>query len=272
MAWLYVPSAYVPASAVSISDCVPDLTAHIAQSVTWRETPIAPRFWQRAWRTGILTTRLSGLTCEPSTLSHGVELWISSLQATPAPRSPMRAIARALKILGTFGRTSLTSWRPSVPPTCSARTSQDTSPWVSEKSSTTYRAWVTQLRRESLARQKLARTTCASDFILLPTPNTCLTDGNSTTAEKAQGLRRYTLVGMARRGLWPTPTASGNYNRKGASEASGDGLATVIAQHTPGLLNPQWVEWLMGYPIGWTDLKPLATPLSQPQLNLHGEL
>lgn len=24
-------------------------------------------------------------------------------------------------------------------------------------------------------------------------------------------------------------------------------------------LNPDWVEWLMGWPIGWTDLKPLAT-------------
>lgn len=25
-----------------------------------------------------------------------------------------------------------------------------------------------------------------------------------------------------------------------------------------GQLNPDWVEWLMGWPIGWTDLKPLA--------------
>jgi len=25
-----------------------------------------------------------------------------------------------------------------------------------------------------------------------------------------------------------------------------------------GQLNPTWVEWLMGWPIGWTDLKPLA--------------
>lgn len=25
-----------------------------------------------------------------------------------------------------------------------------------------------------------------------------------------------------------------------------------------GLLNPRWEEWLMGWPIGWTELKPLA--------------
>ena len=26
-----------------------------------------------------------------------------------------------------------------------------------------------------------------------------------------------------------------------------------------GQLNPPWVEWLMGWPIGSTDLKPLET-------------
>ena len=96
---------------------------------------------------------------------------------------------------------------------------------------------------------------------------------------------------------WPTPTVCGNYNRKGASATSGDGLATAVYQ-TPvarmwkdngtnpselernsptlamqagGSLNPTWVEWLMGWPLGWTDLRPLATdksPCAQPQ---HGD-
>jgi hypothetical protein len=147
--------------------------------------------------------------------------------------------------------------------------------------------------------------------------------------------------------LWPTPTVHGDYNRKGASKNSGDGLATAVklfptptstntkAVHmrgadkgkkrdarsyfptptancstgagtsgreggmnlqtavkvfpTPcaqdaknstlpislrdrdsipgyllsdgespgGQLNPGWVEWLMGWPIGWTSLGPL---------------
>jgi DNA (cytosine-5)-methyltransferase 1 len=26
-----------------------------------------------------------------------------------------------------------------------------------------------------------------------------------------------------------------------------------------GTLNPTWVEWLMGWPIGWTDLNALET-------------
>lgn len=93
---------------------------------------------------------------------------------------------------------------------------------------------------------------------------------------------------------WPTPTVCGNHNRKGASKTSGDGLATAVKNWpTPvasmskgssqnaltrksgadrsndrldhavmasdgGQLNPDWVEWLMGWPIGWTDLKPLG--------------
>lgn len=83
-------------------------------------------------------------------------------------------------------------------------------------------------------------------------------------AKKAQGHGMSNLNDVV--ALWPTPTVHGNYNRKGASQNSGDGLATAVAQSNtqtgqptpPKRLNPAWVEWLMGVPHGWTDLKPLA--------------
>jgi hypothetical protein len=107
----------------------------------------------------------------------------------------------------------------------------------------------------------------------------------------------------------PTPTVNGNYNRKGVSAKSGDGLATAVGKTlrvpTPtkcmykgsspaaltrksgksrkwdrldhlvmasdgGSLNPTWVEWLMGWPIGWTDLKPLETDKFQQWMHSHG--
>jgi len=84
-------------------------------------------------------------------------------------------------------------------------------------------------------------------------------------------------------GLWPTPTVTGNYNRKGASKNSGDGLATAVKNRpTPtchdrkgkmvvgGTLNPLWVEWLMGWPVGWTDCAALETDKFQQWLHLHG--
>ena len=37
-------------------------------------------------------------------------------------------------------------------------------------------------------------------------------------------------------------------------------LCATVATEQSGALNPDWVEWLMGYPIGHTELKPLETP------------
>jgi DNA (cytosine-5)-methyltransferase 1 len=66
--------------------------------------------------------------------------------------------------------------------------------------------------------------------------------------------------GRPPRSYLPTVTVCGNYNRKGASKNSGDGLATVLG----GPLNPPWIEWLMGFPDSHTELKPLETPSSPP--------
>jgi len=94
--------------------------------------------------------------------------------------------------------------------------------------------------------------------------------------------------------MWPTPSVCGNYNRAGASPTSGDGLATKVKMWpTPtanedacgkptgqmqamlgnhpalgktsesGSLNPAWVEWLMGYPIGHTVCAGWVTRLSR---------
>ena len=43
------------------------------------------------------------------------------------------------------------------------------------------------------------------------------------------------------------------------SRTSGDTTPTLPDQ-VGGQLNPDWVEWLMGFPIGWTDLKDSETP------------
>jgi hypothetical protein len=37
-----------------------------------------------------------------------------------------------------------------------------------------------------------------------------------------------------------------------------------------GKLNPTWVEWLMGWPLGWTDLKPLEMDKFQQWQQQHG--
>ena len=68
--------------------------------------------------------------------------------------------------------------------------------------------------------------------------------------------------------MWPTPrsTAAMGDDLKGAySRVQRIGYKArleeaVAIQGTPtGKLNPMWVEWLMGFPTGWTDLEDSAT-------------
>lgn len=93
---------------------------------------------------------------------------------------------------------------------------------------------------------------------------------------------------------WPTPCAR---DWKGANAVDGltrndgksrmDQLPNAVAhggtstrqtfqttkekQKAGGQLNPDWVEWLMGWPIGWTACEPLATDKFQRWLNSHGK-
>jgi hypothetical protein len=78
---------------------------------------------------------------------------------------------------------------------------------------------------------------------------------------------------------WPTPQASDNRDRGNMSNLSiqrrvAIGKQIMLSQSvdpTSGQLNPTWVEWLMGWPLGWTDLKPLEMDKSHYVQQQHGE-
>jgi DNA (cytosine-5)-methyltransferase 1 len=63
---------------------------------------------------------------------------------------------------------------------------------------------------------------------------------------------------------WPTPVTR-DYKDSGSQEAlkrardkrHSPGLALLVGAEGGGQLNPTWTEWLMGWPLGWTELKPL---------------
>ncbi len=57
------------------------------------------------------------------------------------------------------------------------------------------------------------------------------------------------------RGFLPTPLASETGWRRTPYAQGGLALSTVIG----GPANPLYVEWMMGFPIGWTDLQPSET-------------
>jgi len=56
--------------------------------------------------------------------------------------------------------------------------------------------------------------------------------------------------------IFPTPTVNDSKKTGSASQKERNSQALNVVVN--GLLNPDWVEWLMGWPIGWSDLKPLT--------------
>ena len=63
--------------------------------------------------------------------------------------------------------------------------------------------------------------------------------------------------------MWPTPT--GRDHKDGTSANGREDILgqAVNPSKESGALNPRWVEWLMGFPDGWTVLEPSEMPSSR---------
>lgn len=112
----------------------------------------------------------------------------------------------------------------------------------------------------SLVRMCLGSSTWSSNNVFL-TWKVQGTKCNRLLFQLARSTPRTHGIGS---GYWPTPTARDykGTRSKAAMIASGrnpmtNNLCDAIEQCETGKLNPMWVEWLMGYPIGYTDLKHL---------------
>lgn len=254
-------------------------------------------------------SRLSrfGMTCKPLTAIHGAELLTSWLAAFRVKTS---ALPETAQDLTENAAECGTTWPASL-----AKFDPDTSLWKTaqlsllgglEEFSETWPRWGLMRAGECWERQTLVPRTSESASGLWQTPVA------DDAANRANG--KWNSRGepkLSAQVMWPTATVCGNYNRKGASATSGDGLATAVTQRTyptatataykgwspkhnrastddrldytvereafnpgqqtpPMRLNPAWVEWLMGWPIGHTELKPLVTDKFQEWQQQHG--
>lgn len=102
-----------------------------------------------------------------------------------------------------------------------------------------------------------------------PTPTSSLgTNGGRVTPRKAR--EGGTLIEALSARTFATPTAR-DWKSGKASQTTMERNSRPLSEQIGGLLNPVWVEWLMGWPLGWTDLEPLATAKYQHAQPLHGE-
>jgi DNA (cytosine-5)-methyltransferase 1 len=95
-----------------------------------------------------------------------------------------------------------------------------------------------------------------------------LLTANQRASSGARGESLCALAGChaaeCQHGDWlatATPTAR-DWRSGKASEETHARNSRPLSEQIGGSLNPTWVEWLMGWPLGWTDLKPLATAKS----------
>ena len=109
--------------------------------------------------------------------------------------------------------------------------------------------------------------------LMYPTPRA--EDSQSCGAHRGQP---DTLTAFVK--LWPTPAARDYRNQ----HADGSDAFKKRQEHPRGVnlveemqrmghigqLNPTWVEWLMGWPLGWTDLKPLEMDKFRQWCEQHG--
>ena len=189
----------------------------------------------------------SGMTCEPSTGDRGEESQKSSAVASPAKTSPASAAVKdSAASTQDCGPKCEGSWAKYNPATSSWKTRQCSLLGGLESYSETWPDWGTTRNGESFRRA----------------PSVLHIHGKGCS-------------------YWPTPRASnpgsrpkGNGGRVLAEEIA---IAEGIKQRgqpgsASGIVNPAWVEWLMGWPIGWTDLRPLETAKYQQWYDWHGGL
>jgi hypothetical protein len=109
-----------------------------------------------------------------------------------------------------------------------------------------------------------------TEFGLWATPHTP-NGGRVNSAEEIlnkgttdNGKRQVSLESQVK--MWPTPHGMSKDGKSNGPSGNELGFAVNSANGQTkenGSLNPTWVEWLMGYPIGFTALKDWATRLSR---------
>lgn len=154
------------------------------------------------------------------------------------------------------------------------------------------RAYITSVKESGLSRQigtplasnkvrseKFSRDTPSPmKFVRAPTPTVCgLHNRKGASATSGDGLSTF-VKRLSVAVATPTATDGRKWNAKTKQQRKDQGSSVRICNEdrgdgTPigGQLNPPWVEWLMGWPVGWTDLGPLGTAKFQSWHRSHGE-
>ena len=261
--------------------------------VRWKKMRIAERSLCGGKKTTASPSSQSGTTLTPSTGTPGMALSMSFLLASHAKGSPLQESNLEQTTPETSGPPQQGSSEKYVQAELFSKTYQE-SESTSESWPKTLPIWGSIVNGELSPLEKPELCTLESGGGAWPTPtvNTRpnegnvrllrkqVLDGNLSEEEATQmlnGKSPFSAQGAVK--AWPTPTVSDSgggarpaqQGEKGWYNVNKDGTRwgailrdavpahekkwpTSLEPHNKGKLNPDWVEWLMGWPIGWTSL------------------
>lgn len=221
----------------------------------------------------------SGTMCAHSTAAPGHERSMSSAPASPARTSAALALARELTAnapasgakwcalpvrydrASSTWKTALSLWEEDLP-----------------ECSVTLPAWGCMHGGGLWERMTWERPISGNACVWLPTPTK--TDANGRTYHYSRGDKAKavpSLVGVVK--LLPTPAVTdwkGQYTwetvKKRMAMARGVRLPEELSRRAGKAItpNPEFWEWMMGWPIGSTALQPLAMDKFRQWRRLHG--
>ena len=179
-------------------------------------------------------SRLSrfGMTFRPLTADRGEELLTLYRAAFPVKTSPQPDAEQALTASDQECGERWPGWLAKFDPsTSSLKTPQCLLFGGGCESLKTLPRSGTTVAGTLWERQTLVHRISGTDFGLsVPTPTVYDSTGNGKPRKDSNGAEggRHGVSLHHFITMWPTPTVCGNYNRKGASATSGDGLATAV--------------------------------------------
>ena len=223
--------------------------------------PTPHKFWRNDKTMEPSQLSRFGLTCAVLTADHGAALLMWFLEGFHARTSQLQGMAQALTERAPG---SGVKWCES-----SVRYDLKKSTWRTHLclweedlhwSSVSLPKWGMTRSGALFQHPTLERAISAIASGLWPTPTRSDRAGGPGNQGRQGGLNLRTKVARS----WPTPVASmakgsspAALTRKSGADRSNDRLDHAVMATDGSQLNPEWVEWLMGWPIGWTELKPL---------------
>ena len=252
----------------------------LEQSAMWRSKPSSKQTWLRRLKKDAWMTRLSTRILKPSLQKSFEEKFVASLEDIPVSHFQAQESEKERKTQDTYGHISESMSGQLDLFGAFSKMSEVTPRWGYGESCPIWKKMVTERSGDCSQRRKQARLTNVSDASSWPTATARDHKGCYKTLVRKDGKPRGDLlpdaVNIAEQN-WSTPLEddSSNVNPNAKRRAS---LVKDVNQHagppapekssTSGKnhgspkLNPNWVEQLMGLPIGWTDLGSWATESS----------